>query len=71
FVATTDVNLRPGPTRTSGREIGMAEKDSIVEVLEVSGSWYKVRIKEHGRPKEDPESADQGWAHSSFLRARE
>ncbi|HEV2708539.1 MAG TPA: serine/threonine protein kinase [Pyrinomonadaceae bacterium] len=70
FVATTDVNLRPGPTR-SGAPVGLAAKDSVVEVLDVSGSWYEVRIKEHGRPKEDPDAADRGWAHSSLLRAKQ
>jgi serine/threonine protein kinase len=69
FVTTTDVNLRPAPTR-SGNPVGLAAKDSVVEVLDVSGSWYEVRIKEHGRAKEDPGAADRGWAHSSFLRAR-
>lgn len=70
FVATIDVNLRPGPSRSSGDEIGLAEKDSVLEVLSVNGNWYKVRVKQHGRPKEDPASADQGWAHRSFLRAK-
>jgi serine/threonine protein kinase len=71
FVATTDVKLRHGPTATGGNnEIGLAERDSVVEVLGVSGRWYKVRVKEHGRPKKDPDSADEGWAYSTYLRAK-
>ncbi len=70
FVAITDVKLRPGPATNSGREVGIAEKDSLVEVVRANGSWYEVRIKQHGRPKDDPASSDQGWVNSKYLKAK-
>jgi len=39
-----------------------------VRVLQVNGKWYEVEVLEHGRAKEDPSSADRGWAHSAYLR---
>jgi serine/threonine protein kinase len=69
FVTTTDVNLRKGPD-TSQNKVGMAEVGSRVRVLQVSGKWYQVQVIEHGRPKADPDSADEGWVNSTLLRAK-
>ncbi|HVF55022.1 MAG TPA: protein kinase [Pyrinomonadaceae bacterium] len=69
FITTTDVKLRSGPGRNNG-EVGLAEKGSTLKILGVSGVWYKVDVIEHGRPKEVPDSADQGWAHSSLMKAK-
>jgi serine/threonine protein kinase len=69
FVTTTDVNLRKGPD-TSYTQIGVAERGSTVRVLQVSGKWYQVQVIEHGRPKADPDSSDEGWVNSSLLKAK-
>jgi serine/threonine protein kinase len=69
YLAKTDVNLRSGPD-TSNPKVGLAERSSRVKVLQVSGAWYQVQVVEHGRPKEDPETAEQGWANSALLKAR-
>ncbi len=69
FVTTTDVNLRGGPD-SSQPKVGLAEKGSRVRVLQASGKWFQVRVVERGRPKEDPDSADEGWAHGALLRSR-
>jgi serine/threonine protein kinase len=69
FVTTTDVNLRKGPD-TSYTKVGMAEVGSTVRVLQVSGKWYQVQVIEHGRPKSDPDSADEGWVNSTLLKAK-
>jgi serine/threonine protein kinase len=69
FVTTTDVNLRKGPD-PSYTKIGMAEAGSRVKVLQVSGRWYQVQVVEHGRPKSDPASEDQGWVNSTLLKAQ-
>ncbi|HLM57493.1 MAG TPA: protein kinase [Pyrinomonadaceae bacterium] len=69
FLTTTDVNLRDGPD-SAYPKVGLAEKGSRVKVLQASGKWYQVQVVERGRPKEDPASADEGWAHSALLRAR-
>ena len=69
FLTTTDVRLRGGPSRNYP-EVGLAEKNSRVTVLETSGRWYRVRVVEHGRVKEDPASADEGWLNSTYLRKR-
>lgn len=69
FITTTDVNLRRGPG-TGTPIVGLAEQSSTVKVLTDNGSWYEVTVVEHGRPKTDPASADQGWARSSLLKAK-
>jgi hypothetical protein len=69
FVTTNDVNLRKGPD-TSYTQIGVAERGSTVRVLQVSGRWYQVQVVERGRPKADPDSADEGWVNSSLLKAK-
>ena len=69
FVTNTDVNLRSGPSRSS-EVVGVAERASVLRVKEVNGSWYNVEVVQRGRPKADPASADQGWAHNSLLKAR-
>jgi hypothetical protein len=69
FVTTTDVNLRKGPD-PSYTKVGMAEAGSRVKVLQVSGRWYQVQVIEHGRPKADPDSEDQGWVNGTLLKAQ-
>ena len=67
YVAKTDVNLRSGPD-SSYTKVGMAESGSRVKVLQVSGKWFQVQVVEHGRPKADPGSSDEGWVNSINLR---
>jgi hypothetical protein len=67
FMATTDVRLRRGPS-TGTPQVGLAEQNSRLRVVAVSGRWYEVEVIERGRPKEDPASADRGWLNSTFLR---
>lgn len=67
FSTTTDVNLRSGPS-VGSRQIGLAERDSRVRVLDVENDWYQVRVLEHGRTTAGVASADQGWLNSNFLR---
>jgi hypothetical protein len=67
FVTTTDVNLRKGPD-PSYAKVGTAEVGSTVRVIQVSGKWYQVQVVEHGRPKSDPDSADEGWVNSTNLK---
>jgi SH3-like domain-containing protein len=69
FVTTTDVNLRKGPD-PSYAKVGTAEVGSTVRVMQVSGKWYQVEVVEHGRPKSDPDSADEGWVNSTLLKAK-
>ncbi|MFL6255561.1 MAG: protein kinase domain-containing protein [Pyrinomonadaceae bacterium] len=69
FVTTNDVNLRKGPD-TSYTQIGVAERGSTVRVLQVSGKWFQVQVIERGRPKGDPDSADEGWVNSNLLRPK-
>jgi hypothetical protein len=61
--------LRKGPD-TSYTQIGVAERGSTVRVLQVSGKWYQVQVVERGRPKSDPDSADEGWVNSNLLRPK-
>jgi len=68
FQTTTDVNLRGGPS-TSFPKVGLAEGGSRVRVVGSSGRWHEVEILQHGRPKEDPASADRGWVNATFLKA--
>jgi uncharacterized protein YgiM (DUF1202 family) len=67
YVAKTDVNLRNGPD-SSYTKVGLAESGSRLRVLQVSGKWFQVQVIEHGRPKADPDSSDEGWVNSINLR---
>ncbi|MGB8510585.1 MAG: serine/threonine protein kinase [Pyrinomonadaceae bacterium] len=69
FVTTTNVNLREGPS-TSYEVVGLAEPNSTVKVLKVSGNWYQVNILEHGQPGRNDNSAEQGWLNSSLLKTK-
>ena len=66
-VTTTDLNLRPDPS-TDNEPIGVAENGSRVRVLQVNNNWYEVKVLQHGRPKTDPFTADQGWVNKKFLK---
>ena len=66
-VTTTDVNLRPDPS-TANTAIGLAEYGSRVKILRESNNWYEVQVLQHGRPKTDPFSSDQGWINKRFVR---
>jgi hypothetical protein len=67
FITSMDVNIRSGPSRNSQR-IGLAEQGSRVRIISASGNWREVRVLEHGRPKEDESSQDQGWLDGTLLR---
>jgi serine/threonine protein kinase len=67
FITATDVNIRSGPSRSSER-IGLAEQGSRVRVLSASHNWREVRVIEHGHPKADESSQDQGWLDGGLLR---
>ncbi len=64
--ATTDINLRPGPT-TSNSPVGIVTKDSRVQIVQTSNNWHEVVIIQHGRPKSNPEFADRGWVYGSYI----
>jgi len=66
-VTTTDVNLRPDPS-AANPAIGLAEFGSRVKILKEDNNWYEVRVLQHGRPKTDPFSSDQGWINKRFVR---
>lgn len=69
FVTITDVNLRRGPG-TGNEPIGLAEAGSRVRVVGVKSNWYEVVVTQHGRPKEDSSTADQGWLNKAYLQSR-
>lgn len=69
FLTTTDVNLRKGPD-SGYTKVGLAESGSRVRVLQVNGKWYQVQVVQHGRPKTDDDSDDQGWINSTLLKAQ-
>lgn len=66
-MTTTDANLRASPGKGQ-KWVGLAENGSRVRVLKVRSNWCEVIVLEHGRQKEKPESADQGWLDGSTLR---
>src|SRR6266851_6148390 len=68
-LTTTDLNLRAGPNQTND-PVGLAEAGSRVRVLNVNSNnnWCEVQVLQHGRPKDDPNSADHGWDNRRFLR---
>ncbi len=66
-VTTVDVNLRPDPS-TSNYPVGVAEQGSRVRVLNINSNWYEVQVLQHGRDKDNPDSADRGWIHKRFVR---
>lgn len=66
-VTTTDVNLRPVPSRQNV-PIGLAESGSKVKVLSADNNWYEVQVVEHGRPKIDPYSSDRGWINKRYVK---
>ncbi|NNF00032.1 MAG: protein kinase [Pyrinomonadaceae bacterium] len=65
-IATTNVNLRSGPSTSNGT-IGLVTKNSRVRVVKIENNWYQVVIIEHGSPKRDPNFADEGWAFGRFI----
>jgi serine/threonine-protein kinase len=69
LVATTDINLRSGPGASYPR-VGLAERGSLVRVLDAKNNWVEVIILQHGRPKEDPTSADRGWVNGNYLQPK-
>ncbi len=66
-ITTTDVNLRPDPS-ANNPAIGLAEFGSRVKIMSERTNWYEVRVIQHGRPKADPFSSDQGWINKRFVR---
>ncbi|MBA3439304.1 MAG: protein kinase [Pyrinomonadaceae bacterium] len=67
YLTTTDVKLRNGPAASTA-EIGRAEVGSQVRVIATKNAWWEVKVLKHGRAKENPTSADQGWLNSTFLK---
>lgn len=66
-ITSTDVNLRAGPS-SSYRKLGLAERGSRVRVLSVgSDNWYEVEVLQHGRAKQDRDSADRGWLGGKYF----
>lgn len=47
--------------------MGLAERGSVVRVLDARNNWLEVVIVEHGRPKEDPASLDRGWVNAIYF----
>jgi serine/threonine protein kinase len=68
-LTTTDLNLRDGPNQTND-PIGLAEAGSRLRVLSVNSNnnWCEVQVLQHGRPKDEPNSADHGWVNKRFLK---
>ncbi len=66
-VTTTDVRLRPDAS-ASNPPIGLAENGSRVKVLRATENWYEVKVLEHGRPKTDLFTSDQGWINKKFVK---
>jgi serine/threonine protein kinase len=66
-LTTTDLNLRSDPSTDNDR-VGLAESGSRVRVLNVNGNWCEVLVTQHGRAKDNPDSADQGWVNKKFLK---
>jgi serine/threonine protein kinase len=66
-LTTTDLNLRDGPSVNSN-QIGLAEAGSKVRILNANNNWCEVQVLQHGRPKEDPASADRGWVNKRYLK---
>ena len=68
-VTTTDLNLRAGPSSTNDK-VGLAESGSHVKVISLgsNANWCEIEVLQHGRPKDDPNSADKGWVNKSKLK---
>jgi serine/threonine protein kinase len=66
-VTSTDVNLRGDPS-TDNQPLGLAENGSRVRVLSVNGNWYEVQVLQHGRPRTDQYTLDQGWVNKKYLK---
>ena len=68
-VATTDLNLRAGPS-SANDQVGLAESGSRVKVLNVTSNvnWCEVQVLQHARPKSDPASLDRGWVNKRYLK---
>lgn len=66
-VTTTDVRLRPDAS-TNNPPIGLAENGSRVKILASEDNWYKVQVIQHGRPKTDPFTSDEGWLNKRFVK---
>jgi serine/threonine protein kinase len=66
LITKTDVNIRVRPSGKS-KKIGLAEKMSRVRILAKHNNWREIIVLEHGREKEDTDSADQGWIDGDNL----
>lgn len=64
--ATTDINLRPGPTANNA-PLGVVTRNSRVKVVRKEGDWYQVDVVEQGRAVEPPLTTTRGWLHSRYL----
>lgn len=64
--ATTDVNLRAGPSANS-ELIGLVTRDSRVRILRTSGTWHEVDVLEQGRQAADQTNVGRGWLNGRYV----
>lgn len=64
--ATTDVNLRAGPSANS-ELIGLVTRDSRVRILKTDGIWHEVDIIEQGRQLAEQTNAGRGWLNGRYV----
>jgi serine/threonine protein kinase len=65
-IADRDMNIRK-LGGTDQDKIGILTKGSKVKILNTKENWMEISIIEHGRPKEDPNSADRGWVSKTYI----
>ncbi len=64
--ATTDVNLRAGPSVNS-ELIGLVTRDSRVKILRTDGIWHEVDVIEQGRQSAEQTNAGRGWLNGRYV----
>ncbi len=65
-IAIQDVNIRP-TAGTEQEKVGLLTKGSRVKIYNSKENWVEVGIIEHGRPKEDANSAERGWVNKRYI----
>ena len=65
-IASTDINLRPGPT-TSNTPLGIVTRNSVVRILRTSNNWHEVVIIRQGRIRSDAGNAVRGWVYGRYI----
>ena len=64
--ATTDVNLRAGPSANS-ELIGLVTRDSRVKIIRTDGIWHEVDIIEQGRQDAEQPGNGRGWLNGRYV----